>query len=54
MKDWKVLYEKADKALKEIEELLDNNISLSPAAWAKYKQILNEYREGVINDKRDN
>ena len=47
MKDWKVLYEKADKALKEVEELLDNNISLSPAAWVKYKQILNEYREGV-------
>ena len=47
MKDWKVLYEKADKALKEIEELLDSNISLSPSAWAKYKQILNEYREGV-------
>lgn len=51
MKDWKVLYEKADK---EIEELLDNNISLSSVAWVRYKQILNEYREGVNNDKRDN
>lgn len=53
MKDWKVLYEKADKALKEIEKLLDSNISLSPSVWAKYKQILNEYKEGVNNDKRN-